>query len=49
MKANQVQASTGNPSEDIDMTDVGIQEYSKKVNLVTSVICCSTFPAWVPN
>lgn len=38
MKANQVQASTGNPSEDIDMTDVDLQENSQKVNLVTSII-----------
>ena len=49
MKGNHVQASTGNPSEDIDMTDVDLPENSNEVNLVTSIICCFTFPAWVPN
>lgn len=39
MKANHVQTSTGNPSEDIDMTaNVGILENSQEVNLVTSII-----------
>lgn len=45
MKANHVQTSTGNPSEDIDMTDVDLPENSNEVNLVTSIICCFTFPA----
>ena len=45
MKANHLQASTGNPSEDIDMTDVDLPENSNEVNLVTSIICCFTFPA----
>lgn len=31
MKGNHVQASTGNPSEDIDMTDVDLPENSNKV------------------
>ena len=35
MKANHLQASTGNPSEDIDMTDVDLPENSNEVNLVT--------------